>query len=222
MAGLRALLSRSPRRVAKSGLRIFLSGGWMCTASLTVCQECWRTFVVWPSSVQQASLSTECDPTLKSLGNREIAFLGPWVTGGEWVLPGPYKIEHSLTASSELGLLRPIVWCPVSCRPTPVVVLCLFPPLSGCSWLLPAPISMSPVVARTSNGRTVEAASVVNAYPWSVSVMRSSVRGDCTPSVSWQWVRYSPLSSAPRLLLPAIFISPRYRSPAGSCWQFLL
>jgi len=49
----------------------------MRTASSTVRQESWRACVVLPSGVEQSSLSTEFNPTLKSPGSRETSGLCP-------------------------------------------------------------------------------------------------------------------------------------------------
>ena len=72
---------------------------------------------------------------------------------------------HSLTVSSKLGLLLPIVARPVSYRPTLVVARRLFPLLSEFSWLPPGPASMSPTVIGTLNDRTLEAGTAESAGP---------------------------------------------------------
>ena len=82
---------------------------------------------------------------------------------------------------------------------------------------------MSATIAQTSSGHTVGARTVVTADPWYVSVMRLSVPGDRMPSIPWPRVRGTPpLRWGPLVLLPAMCVSRRSQSPAGSCWRFLL
>ena len=97
----------------------------MRTASLTVRWEGWWACVVRPSAVEQSSLSTEFDQTLKCPGSWETSVLSLVIGGGERGLPGKLTIGHLLTAFSKLGLLPPIVWRSRSSRPVLVVGPCL-------------------------------------------------------------------------------------------------
>jgi len=146
--------------VAKSGPRPLPSQSWLQTASSTVRRESWWASVVWSSRPEQSSLWTEFDPTLESPGSWETSVLGLRVAGKSELLC-PLMIAHLQTASRKLRLPLPIVVCPESYHPTPVIALRLFLPLSEFSRLPPAPVSAFVTVVRTSNGCTAGAGTVV-------------------------------------------------------------
>lgn len=86
LGGIAALYLCSAVCVATFGLRRLPSGGWMHTASSTFHQESWWVCVNQPSGVEQFSLWTEFDPTLKRLGSQEISGLWLLQPGEQLVL----------------------------------------------------------------------------------------------------------------------------------------
>jgi len=137
----------------------------MATAFSTARRDSWEVCVVYPSEVEQSSVSTEFDSIVKRPGSLETSGLCHGVAGRESGLPRPLRIAHSLTEFSRPKLLLLTVVHPVSDCPVPTITFRPFLPFSGFSCPCPAPTSMSPTVVPTSRGRSAGTGIVLTADP---------------------------------------------------------
>jgi len=148
LLGLPALYLCSPRPMARSGLRLQPSGGWICTASFTIHRDSWQARVILPSGVEQSSLSTELDSTLKSPGRLESSALCVRESEELSELLWLPMSQHWLSVSSNLGLPLQMVVCPWSSPGDSRGAVCQFPLPFVLPWrlrgLLPIPGSCPP------------------------------------------------------------------------------
>ena len=204
LVGLPALSFHLPRRKAKSDYRLHHSGGWGCTTLLTVRWETWWASVISAFKVRQSSLSTSDDSTLTSPGSRDISGLCLLEPREQLVLPWPPTLEYWLAASSILKPPYQISVHPGSLLPVPRIASCLFLWQWVSAWLPPFYLSETVFCSQFQYDCTWAGGSPVSSTSWFLPVVRFSVLGDRTPSVTCLQVWYTQLLSSVPHIHPAV------------------
>ena len=143
--------------MARSAISLFPSSGGMGTASSTIRRERLCACVVLPSGVEQSSLSTLFDLTLKCPECHEISGLCLLEPGEQLGPPSLPTSRHSLTMSLNCGLAFQIAVRTGSSVQVFSVVLRLFLWLRVSSWLRPVRLSEFVSVAPSRYDHTARA-----------------------------------------------------------------
>jgi len=204
LVDLLALLFRYPGCVASCGLLLLPSGGWMHTASSTVCKQNCLAWVIWPSRVGQSTISCEFDWSLNQPGRLDISVLCLLHSGEQLESLWLKTLGFWPTASSNSWLPLHILWHPrESCWHS-----VLYPPqyrlLLASPGLLRVHSRVSVSSCPSPSGHTPRAGYVRLSGLWSLSVGWWSGRGDCTPSTQFWPARYASQPSVASAEVPPI------------------